>query len=370
MRILFFGDYSNLHACLAAELRRRNHEVTVISDGGRYMDTRKDILLDRQPGKIGTVKYLFDFLSVLPKIHGYDVVQFINPHFLTLRPNKLKYFFDIIRRNNKSVFLTLAGNDWHFVNACINTDIFKFSEFRVGNTPTEFEQQTHHAQKWLAIGMREYAEYFYSHIDGAMSILPEYDMAARLVLGEKLVFTNIPIDLEALSYKPLDFSQKIKLFIGMRGGMEIQKGTAMLYEMCKNIEHKYPELCQTECVRNLSLKKYLKRMSDSHIVLDQYYSYSPGTNGFQAMALGKIAATGGQPEFYSYIGENSRPIVPLSPLQSLSNWENYFIDLIHDQERMQQMSQQGRQIVSTHNDVRVVTDKFEQHWNKILESKI
>ena len=47
MRILFFGDYSNLHACIAGELRRRGHHITVISDGGRYMDTDKDILLER-----------------------------------------------------------------------------------------------------------------------------------------------------------------------------------------------------------------------------------------------------------------------------------------------------------------------------------
>lgn len=39
MKILFVGDYSGVHANLAAELRRRGHKVTVVSDGGLHMQT-------------------------------------------------------------------------------------------------------------------------------------------------------------------------------------------------------------------------------------------------------------------------------------------------------------------------------------------
>ena len=119
MRILFFGDYSNLHACIAGELRRRGHHITVISDGGRYMDTDKDILLERAPGRLGAVSYLYQIFKILPSLRDYDVVQLINPHFLSLKPGKIKYFFDILRKNNRSVFLTLAGNDYYFVNTCL-----------------------------------------------------------------------------------------------------------------------------------------------------------------------------------------------------------------------------------------------------------
>ena len=44
MKILFLGDYSNLHACLSEELRKRGHEVTLVSDGSRYMQTACDIM--------------------------------------------------------------------------------------------------------------------------------------------------------------------------------------------------------------------------------------------------------------------------------------------------------------------------------------
>ncbi len=363
MRILFFGDYSNLHACLARELRQRGHEVTVISDGGRYMDTQHDILLDRAPGKIGAVKYLYHVCSLIPTLKDYDVVQLINPHFLSLRPGKIKYFFDILKRNNRSVFLTLAGNDYYFVKSCLEGNIFKFSEFEVGGEPTEFELKTGHAAAWTGSGMKEFCDYIYSNIDGAMSVLPEYDMAARPHLGDRLAFTNIPIDFSYIENSPLDVSGKINLFIGMRGGMEIQKGTAKMLDMCLRLEKEMPDRCSVTCVRNLPLKEYLREMGKGHIVIDQFYSYSPGTNAFQAMAMGRVAATGAQPEFYEYIGEpDSGAIIPMSPLKTDKEWEEYFRSLILDPSPLPAMAAEGNRIVSVHNNVRTVASRFEAHW--------
>lgn len=368
MRILFLGDYSNLHACLADELRRQGHEVTVVSDGGRYMNTYHDILLCRNPGFKGAFKYLYDVCSMLPNWKDFDVVQLINPHFLSLRPGKIKYFFDILKRNNKSVFLTLAGNDYYFVRSCIEGKIFRFSEFENGGVPSEFERTTAHAAAWTGPGMKDFCDYIYANIDGAMSVLPEYDMAARPHLGDRLEFTNIPVDLTGLDFSPLDISGKINLFIGMRGGMEIQKGTAKLLEMCGRLEREIPDRCTVTCVRNLPLADYLNKMRGSHIVLDQLYSYSPGTNGFQAMALGRVAATGAQPEFYEYIGEPDKgAIIPLSPLKSMTDWEGYLRSLIEDPSPMQEMAKEGRRIVEKHNDVGIVARKFLNHWQTVIE---
>ncbi len=50
MKRLMLEDYSNLHACLAKELRKRGHEVTLVSDRGGYMKTEADIEMRRRPG--------------------------------------------------------------------------------------------------------------------------------------------------------------------------------------------------------------------------------------------------------------------------------------------------------------------------------
>lgn len=370
MKILFLGDYSNLHACLARELRKRGHDITVVSDGGRYMDTDRDILLDRKPGFLGSVRYLYDIFSILPSLKGYDVVQFINPHFLNLVPGRIKYFFDILKKENRSVFLTLAGNDYYFADACLNSDMFRFSEFKVGDEYTEFEKQTMHGRRWTDTRLRRYAEYFYENIDGGMAILPEYDMAARPILGDRLAFTNIPLQLESLPYSELNIGDgPVKIFIGMRGGMEVRKGTALLLEISRELERELPGKCVVENVRNLPLKEYLRRMAGSHIVLDQLYSYSPGTNGFQAMALGRVAGTGAQPEFYEYIGEPElRPVICLSTPDAEEIKET-LRRLILNPEPLAGMGREGRRIVEKHNDVRIVATRFENHWNKILARK-
>lgn len=365
MKILFFGDYSNLHACLARELRDRGHEVCVISDGGLYMETDRDIALQRAPGAVGSFKYLLKVSELVPRLKNYDVVQLINPHFLSLRPGKIKYFFDILRRNNRSVFLTLAGDDYYFVKACMNSGMFRFSEFRVGEEKTEFEETSHRGEEWLRPVVELLDSHIYSNIDGAMSVLPEYDMAARPILGDKVAFTNIPIDLSNLQWRLPDVDGKIKIFIGMRRGMELQKGTARLLDISLRLQRELPEKCEVEVARNLPLNEYLSRMGGSNIVLDQLYSYSPGTNGFQAMALGPVAGTGAQPEFYEYIGETgSNPIFTLSP------FEDIYVglrELILNPDRMQMMSRKARGIVEKNNDVSVVADRFERHWNRILK---
>lgn len=370
MRILFFGDFSNFHASLSKELQARGHKVTVISDGGAYMKTDNDILLVREPGKSGTISYLAKLAVLFPKLRGYDVVQLINPHFLSLRPKRFKFFFDILKKQNRSVFLTFAGDDYAFMNSCVNSDMFRFSEFRIGNRPTKFDSLTSTSSLLTTPEEREAAMYIYDHIDGAMSVLPEYDMAARPIIGEeRLCFTNIPLDLNNIIYQPRDFDGKITFFVGLKRGKEIQKGTADLLEMCRRLEKEMPDKCNVESVTNLSLQDYLQRMSHSHILLDQLYSYSPGLNALQGMAMGLITGSGAQPEYYRYLNEATRPIIPLSPLEGMEYWENYFKELLHSPQRMKAMAEQGRKLVEKYNNASLVASRFENHWHKILNQE-
>lgn len=141
MKILFLGDYSNLHGTLAAELRRRGHEVTLVSDRCGCMDVDNDIHLARRKGPFSGFDYLYRIFTLMPRFRGYDVVQFVNPHFFRLKPGKLMYFLRELRRHNGSLFLSLAGNDHFFVKACVHGGIFRFSEFRIEKTPTRFARE-------------------------------------------------------------------------------------------------------------------------------------------------------------------------------------------------------------------------------------
>lgn len=369
MKILMLGDYSNLHACLAKELRGRGHEVTVVSNRGGHMQTDADQYLSRQPGMLGSIAYLYRVMASLPSWSGYDVVQLINPQFLNLKPDKLRIIFDILKKNNRSVFLTLCGNDHFFVKDCVDTDLFRFSEFRVGKekAPLAIEEPRRETG-WLIPAHASYTKHLYDNIDGAMSVLPEYDMSARLHMSpEKLVFTNLPIELKSYDFTPLDLSGPTRILIGMRGGMETQKGTAKMLEICHELEAEMPDRLKVDVVKDLSLQDYLKHLRESHIVIDQLYSYSPATNSLQTMAYGRITASGGQPEYYEYIGEETRPILRLSPLEDDKTIKERLKDLITDKEKMIKMSEEGRQLVEKHNDVEKIAPIFEAHWQKMMK---
>lgn len=370
MKILMIGDYSGLHACLAGELRRRGHSVTVVSDRGGYMQTGADIYLERRPGTIGKAAYLTRIAYLLPRLKGYDVVQLINSNFLHLRPHRISWVYDYLRHNNGRIFLTLAGNDYYFVKACADAKMFRFSEFKVGDTPTEFlHSNSRFMSDWISNENREWSQRLYEDIDGAMSVLPEYDMAARHILGDRLKFTNLPVDISQLPWSPLPIRGKIRLFVGIRSGMEIRKGTLPLLEMAKRIQADYPDKVTVECVRDLSLSSYLERMKSCHIVLDQLYSYSPATNALQAMALGKIAASGAQPEYFTSLGGRGvptpqspdGPVICLAP-DDMSGNESRIRNLIENPEKMLPLSVAGRRLVEHENDVRIVADRFLTHW--------
>lgn len=362
MKILFIGDYSNLHACLGKRLRELGHSVTVISDRCGHMQTEADIFLSRGPGKIGAAAYLFRLFSLLPQMEGYDAVQLINPNFLSLRPGKIKYFFDRIKRQNGRIFLTLAGDDHFFVKACAGGELFRFSEYMIGHNPTEMtKRDPARMHGWTSEINRRWNTFLYDRIDGAMSVLPEYDMAARPLLGDRLHFTNLPVDLDYLPFSPLPGEGKTRILVGIRGGMELQKGTTRLLQIAREIERENPGLVEVRMVRDLPLADYLEELKRADIVLDQLYSYSPGTNALQTMALGRVAASGAQPEYYDYIGNPAeKPVFCLDPTRD--DLRQRLTQLAADRARMREMSEQGRRLVETHNDVRNVAPRFLEIW--------
>lgn len=365
MKILFLGDYSNIHACLAEELRHLGHRVTVISDGGGYQRTEADRLLARRGGLFGSIRYLYDIFSLLPEMAGYDVVQLINPHFLKLKPGKLNYLFRKIREQNGGVWLTLAGNDHFFVKAARDGKTFRFSEYRVGDRKTPLvEQEPTEEYGWLSNEVRAFNEIVYSSVCGAMAVLPEYHMAAKPVLGDRCVFTNIPIDLRTHPFSELpSFDEGVRLAIGMKSEMISRKGTGVLLETARELEREMEGRLKVERVSGLAYKDYLRKIRDSHIVLDQLYAYSPATNALDTMALGRVSGSGAQPEYYDFIGEEKlRPIIPLSPLDA--DLKGTLRRFVENPEDLRRMAKEGRELVEKYNDVRVVAPKFLDQWEK------
>ncbi len=362
MKVLLVGDYSNLHATLSQALRRKGLDVTLVGDGGGYMRTTTDITLARSQGRWGALRYMEELIRLLPRLRGYDVVQLINTNFIRLRPEKIEWVFKYLKKNNGKIFLTLAGDDYYYIDACENSDLFRFSYLKASDTPTPYN--LHHRNNtlaWMSGPNRRLARLIADNIDGAVSVLPEYDMAWRPVLGDRLTFANIPIELSALSYSTPPVEDKLEILVGIKREMIDVKGTDILLSEAYRAQKMLPDKIVVNQVENMPLDEYLSTMRRSHVVLDQLYAYSPATNALQAMAMGKVAGTGAQPEYYRYIGEKDEgAILSLSP--SDNDIAERIAELALNPERVGEIGRMAREITLRHNDSNIVASKFITAW--------
>lgn len=365
LKILLAGDASHCHATLATALRRLGHEVTVASDGSRWMATPRDIDLSRSPNPLGGA-WLWTRLNLMRRrFAGYDIVALSNPNFLHLRPGRILDFHRFLRDHNRAVFLTALGTDVPYVDMCNAPDSpLRYSEWKIGRVPAPMAVADPGAySRWTAPAMRRLQEEIYYSIDGAVSVLYEYHLSlSRILPPDKIAYGGIPIDTEAIT--PVNITstpQKVKFFLGIQRGRELVKGTDRLLRAVREVIKRNPGSATLETVSNLPYAEYVKRMRESHVVLDQLYSYTPATNALLAMASGLATFSGNEPEYYDFIGEHElRPIIGCPPDDDLIF--TALQNLVDNPELLPELCRQSREFVVHHNDSLAVARRFLRFW--------
>ena len=371
MKILFAGDASNMHNCLAHQLRLMGHEATVASDGSRWMDTHRDIDLKRRPGKLGALRYLMDIKRALPQMTGYDIVQIASPIFLRLKPHRVAKVFDYLKANNSRMVLSAMATDRIYYDACHDGHTYRYSDYMLGDEPSPYvgsgEYIAQQQDNWKQPFMQEHCDHILQGIDGAVACLYEYYVAYRPVLGNRVAYAGIPIDTESLEFHPLEqVPDKVRLFIGIQRDRHVIKGTDRLLAAMKRIHDRYPGITELEVVENLPYDEYTRRMRNSHIILDQLYSYTPGTNALIAMAQGLVAVSGAEPEYYDLIGETvNKPIVNVSPLIE-GDIDHKLAHLVERRDLLPQLSRASRAFVEKHNAAPVVAQRYLDFWKTLF----
>jgi len=370
MKILFAGDASNMHSSLARELRRMGHQATVASDGSRWMNTSRDINLLRRPGKVGTVRYLLDIMWALPLMRDYDVVELASPLFLRLKPARVACVFDYLKRHNRHVVLSAMATDWVYYHACHDGHTYRYSDYMVGDEPSPYVNSSEYVAQsqdnWGKPFMRQHSDHIVGGVDGAVACLYEYYVAYQPVLGERVVYAGLPIDTQGLTYRPLQqVPDKVRLFIGIQRDRHVIKGTDRLLAAMKRVHDRYPTLTQLEVVENVPYDEYTRRMRDSHVIVDQLYSYTPATNALIGMAQGLVAVSGAEPEFYDFIGEtDNRPVINVSPLVE-GDIDAKLAWIVENRDQLPQLALRSRQFVEKHNASPVVARRYLDFWTSL-----
>jgi len=370
MKILFLGDASNYHNCLAGALRDMGHRVTVASNGSHWMNTNREINIKRPlGGKLGGALLWANLNTLLcHRLKGYDVVQLSNPVFLDLRPHRVREIFDRLKRDNGSVFLTGLGSDTAYIKMCIDsTHNLRYNEWMIDGEASPFYEQSNSVlHAWLQPPLSDHCEHIYQHIDGVVTALYEYDLAYRRFMPDDMVgYAGIPIDTDsvALSVDKDTVPERVKLFLGMHRHRKVEKGTDRLLAAARRVKEAYPDKCDLRIVENVPYAEYLEQMCHSHVILDQLYSYTPATNALLAMAMGLTAVSGGENDYYDFIGEYQNRCI-INALPDDEQLYETLVDVVTHPERVPQMSCRNREFVLKHNDSRVVAQRFIDFWEQ------
>ena len=364
MRILLLGEYSGLHCSLADGLRALGHEVCVASDGCGWKNYPRDIALDRPTNSLyDGISCLLRILRHLPSFRNYDVVQLISPYFLHLRSERTLPAYHYLRRFNGKVFLGAFGTDYYYIRACMETDTYRYSDFKTGNCyrDTDFNKMT--LQDWYYGGAARATRTIAESCNGIMACLWEYYVAYQPLFPEKTAFVPLPINLHEIVSHIRTVPEKLNFFIGIQNFKDTVKGTDVMLPVLREVQHKYPDLCQITEVHDVPYARYQQLMDDADVQLDQLYSYTPSMNSLLAMAKGVTVVGGGEPENYEILNETElRPIINVLPEEQ--DIYRKLEEVVLHKERIPELSAQSVEYVAKHHDHIKVAQQYLDFWEQ------
>lgn len=370
-KILLIADYSNFHATLAKGLRNLGCDVTLVSDGGTYMQCNRDIDISRRyDGKLGGLLHAASLYKTVKKdMRGFDIVSFRDPAFLSLKPQRIKWFFNIIANSNAHLFLSYLTTDVPFLDMLEAQDSpLAYSEWFVDGTPNRLRvEDAEQWDGWHAPEMKDLNDFFYSRMEGTVTALYEYHLAAeRKFPKEKIAYGGIPIDVDSIPFKLIDKPDKIRIFLARDHRRKLQKGSDLLETGARNVVERHPDKAEFIMVENVSREQYMKIMRDCHVMLDQIYSYTPATMALEGMASGLTVISGAEPEFYDFIGEKENFPIINAPIY-LEPLEKSIEEVVLHPEKFAERGKRGREFVMKHNHMDTVAARFLNFWNKTID---
>ena len=334
MKVLLIGEYSGVHTNLAKALIEKDVEVLTVHDGDSYKKFEPDVTIKYKRlssknkyinfflkfyyqfllylGILGCIQ-IFSYRKEINKFRGYDVVQIINPVFLSGFGSIVNIIvLKFLLNNNSKLFMCALGDDYIWVKGSLGNKKFKsmfhlmsFKNFRqylhsmmyiYGLFYPYLNKLSIKSSNRIIPGLYDYF-YYYKEYKNCNEIVP------------------IPIEIDN-DIKPLVFEgYPINIFHGWQPNKEYRKGNLFFDEAVKQLRINYPDKINYQVVGGIPYKEYIQTFNNAHIFLDQCMSMDQGVNALLALAKGKVVLSGFDPylERYYEIGTNDKPLLDAKP---------------------------------------------------------
>lgn len=379
MRILLLGEYSGAHSSLSKALIEEGNDVTFIHNGDGYKKFKADFYIDYKRisvknkflNKLISLYYIllgvlgikgifqiFRYKDLLLTLKNYDIVQIINPIFIMDYGVVVNlYIYKYLKKQNKKIFLCALGDDYFWIKNSLEKK-YKYSMFDRLNIKS-FKYYLPQMQ-WIYNPIYKYINtYMAKSSNAVVPGLYDYYVAYK-------EFENcseiVPIIVYPTNNLPLyNIKYPINIFHGWQVGKEFRKGNDIFDEVLKNISEKYSDIVNYQIVGGLSYEEYIKSFNDSHIFIDQCFSYDSGVNGLLGMSAGKAVFSGMESETLQYYALDYKPLVNAIPEKK------YLYDILEcmilNPKEIEIFSRNGMRFISEYHSPKYVLEKYKKIWS-------
>lgn len=377
MRILLFGEYSNFHNTLKAGLEKNGHNVLLSGRKDGFKGFNLDISLEPKLFKlylfrklknliyllfkfdISSLEVFINFLINRNHFKGFEVVQLINEYPLKITPYLDTLILKFIFKHNTKVILSACGDDVTYINYLLSSNLPHHVLTPLQDNP-KMKSYFKYSLDYLKPANEKLSQFVKTHVTYIIPGDYDYEMAYQNLPKVKPLIP-FPVNIDKINYTPLDVSGKIIIFHGINRSNYYKKGNDLFVQALEQIQKKYSSKTEIVQVESIPYKEYIKLYNESHILLDQTYTYDHGYNALEAMAQGKVVFSGFSDKFRSHYNINKKIGIHTTPnvediVKNLS-W------LIENPSEILEISKNARAYIETYHDYEKVTKTYLDTWN-------
>lgn len=378
MKVLLIGEYSRFHNSLKEGLVALGHEVTLVGSGDLFKNYPVDI--DISP-RWNTANGLSTFIrKAIYKItnidmalietgirfwkkrhdmKGYDVVQLINSWSIRTTVAKEKKCITFLEQHNGKLFLSACGTDTAWVESLFLDDL-------PYNILSPYLKDKKRAADYASIldYIRPERKSLYTFVTQKVQAIIPTDMDYYLGLKGMDKVTSLiptPVNIGKLDIPSLSDEGPLVIFHGINRMNYLKKGNDVFEKALHILKKKYANKVKVITVESLPYEDYIKAYDQAHVLLDQVYSHDQGYNALEAMAKGKIVATGAGVHFMTHYGLEAPVAIDACPEPSIiaSQLEHL---ILHPKERAH-IAAQAQLFVKTYHDHIKVAKQYAVIWS-------
>lgn len=359
--VLLVGEASGVHRNLAKGLRTLGVDVThMVQSDAPTWKWYDDVFAHNKPGwKGGLARNLEPFLTIA-RLPRFDVINFTNT--ITSVHGLYTRYFDlpIIKKKTRLMSYYALGCDE--VGLIRRSKVLPYSPcagcIKYDKTLGQDCEKTLNPH-WESSNakVRRYFDF------GASSMV-EYDHTSALFAPQSFARIPFPVDLSKIDFAPAqNRSKPLVVHTPTRRGF---KGTEFVLQAIEKLQGIRNDF-EFVVIEGLPYEEYVRRIADADVIIDQIFSQSPGMNGLEMMAAGKVVMTGATELGKSFVPAMEHiPAFDASPDPILLARD---LGAILDRKcEFPRLADAGRRYVAEVHDPVRIAGSFLSHWTRILKS--